>query len=418
MPMLPIRELASVASVLRSGRLGRYSGPHSVTDRLEREAADLLQTKHALAVNSGTSALICALVGVGVGPGDEVLVPAYTWVSTAAAPLLLGAVPVLVDIDESLGMDPTDLEHKITARTRAIVPVHMLNLVADMDSITAIAQRHGLAVVEDACQAFGVRYRGRRVGTIGDAGAFSFSQTKNISAGEGGMVVTDDDRVATRAQMYHDVGSYSRASWTPTAEPLFVGMNLKMSEITAAVLRPQLTGLDRKLARIAVRRVATAEVLRQSGARISPHHDADDAVGLTVVLDDAASAERFSRSRGVTRLIDTERHVFTNWESIRTGRTFDTRSGPLANTDGKHDAAAPERSPRTLDILARTCRITVRPDLPVAAARWFARRVVAEYRDQPVGRNAPSGEEVRRPVPLEGADDADSREGTTGAVRR
>jgi dTDP-4-amino-4,6-dideoxygalactose transaminase len=219
-----VREMASVARVLARGKLGRYARRGlGMTARFESEVADFLDSPHTLAVNSGTSALMCALAGVGVGPGDEVLVPAYTWISSAAAPLALGAVPVLVEVDESLTIDPVDMKAKITPATKAVIPVHMLNLVCDLDAIVSLAAANGIAVVEDACQAFGVRYRGRRVGTVGDAGAFSFSQTKNITAGEGGLVTTADSRIAARAGMLHDVGSYTRAGWAPTNEPLFVG---------------------------------------------------------------------------------------------------------------------------------------------------------------------------------------------------
>ena len=392
-----LRAALAAAQVVNSGRMGRYNGPDSVTARFESEVADHLSAQHTLAVNSGTSALIAALVGVGVGPGDEVLVPAYTWVSTAAAPLILGAVPVLVDVDETLTLDLADLERKITPRTRAIMPVHMLNIVADMDPIMDIARRHGLKVVEDACQAFGVEYRGRKVGTIGDAGAFSFSHTKNISSGEGGLVATADADVATRAQMFSDVGSYTRATWTPKAEPLFVGMNLKMSEVAAAILRPQLRGLDRRLARMrTLRAVMLEEFARDARIRVSPHHDPAHATGLTVVFDDAATAKRFAAARGATRLIDTERHVFVNWESIRTRRTFDPRFDPYAGNpigDSARDVVGPDRSPQTIDVLSRTCKVALRDTVPSPVMRVLAQRMVralgpaGEPAEQP--RNAP-----------------------------
>jgi dTDP-4-amino-4,6-dideoxygalactose transaminase len=369
--------MVSVARVLASGNLGRYAaGDRSVTARFEREVAGLFEAPHALAVNSGTSALVTALAGVGVGPGDEVLVPAYTWVSTAAAPLALGAVPVLVEVDESLTMNPADLKIKITSATKAVVPVHMLNLVADMDAITALAAEHGLAVVEDACQAFGVRYRGRRVGTLGDAGAFSFGMTKNIVSGEGGLVVTPHERVAVRASMFHDVGSYTRASWVRTAEPLFVGMNLKMSEVTAAVLRPQLRRLDRELDQLAAhRRVAVEELSAEPSLRVSPHHDLEHAVGLTVTFDDPADAERFAQQPLVNRLIDTGRHVHLNWESIRGRRTHHERFDPYGWAGRPEGVIDADTCPATLDVLRRTCRITLRPRLPLAATRVLARRL-------------------------------------------
>ena len=203
---------AAVRTVAR-GRLSRYAGHvPSTTDRFETELASFVGVEHALAVNSGTSALFSALAALHVGPGDEVLVPAYTWVSDAAAAVALGAVPVLVEVDESLTIDPDDLERKITSRTRAVVPVHMLNLVADMDRILTVAQVHRVAVVEDACQAIGVTYRGRRVGAIGDAGAFSFQQNKNLKSGEGGAILTQDSTIYSRARMFHDLGSYIRGA--------------------------------------------------------------------------------------------------------------------------------------------------------------------------------------------------------------
>jgi dTDP-4-amino-4,6-dideoxygalactose transaminase len=376
-----VREIVSVARVLVGGELGRYAaGEKSVTARFERQAAGLLGAPHALAVNSGTSALVTALAGVGVGPGDEVLVPAYTWVSTAAAPLALGAIPVLVEVDESLTIDPVDLKSKITPATRAVMPVHMLNLVADMDAVTRLAAEHGIAVVEDACQAFGVRYRGRRVGTIGDAGAFSFGQTKNIVSGEGGLVVTPDERTAVRSAMFHDVGSYTRASWLQTSEPLFVGMNLKMSEVTAAVLRPQLARLDRELDRLAAhRQAAVEEFSAEPSLRVSPHHDPEHAVGLTVTFDEPAEAERFAKQPRVHRLIDTGRHVYLNWDSIRGQRTHHERFDPYGWAGHPEWTIQADTCPATLDILRRTCRITFRPQLPIAATRLLTRRL-AGYR--------------------------------------
>jgi dTDP-4-amino-4,6-dideoxygalactose transaminase len=202
-----------------------------------------------------------------------VLVPAYTWISTAAAPVLLGAIPVLVEIDATLTMDPADLESKITPRTRAVVPVHMLNLPADMDRIMDIARRHGLLVVEDACQAVGVTYRSRHLGSIGDAGAFSFNQHKNIRAGEGGAVLVDDERTYVRAAMLHDVGAYTRGRLTHDELP-FVGMNLRMPEVSSAVVRPQLRRLHKRMARQAERRDIMLDALAtRSDVSVSPHND-------------------------------------------------------------------------------------------------------------------------------------------------
>jgi dTDP-4-amino-4,6-dideoxygalactose transaminase len=379
MSMLGAREVGAAVRTVAGGRLSRYAGrAPSATDRFEAELAALTGVDHALAVNSGTSALFCALGALHVGPGDEVLVPAYTWVSDAAAAVALGAVPILVEVDESLTIDPEDLARKVTPRTRAVIPVHMLNLVADMDAILAVTRPRGVAVVEDACQAVGVQYKGRRVGSIGDMGTFSFNQHKNIKSGEGGAVLTSDTDLYVRAGMLHDVGSYIRAGRMEHPEPPFVGLNLRMPELSSAILRPQLKRLDRQLAARRRRREVVLEHLQKQGdLRISPHHSPDDAAGLTVIFDDARDAQSFAAEPGVTRLLDTGRHVYTNWLAIVARRTYDERVDPWAGHDVDY---SPDSCPRTLDILSRTCSVSLNPDVPLPLVRARARTYVRSAR--------------------------------------
>jgi dTDP-4-amino-4,6-dideoxygalactose transaminase len=379
MPIIETRSLVAALRVLMRGGLARYAvrGPSEVA-RLEEELSRTIGVGRALGVNSGTSGLICALVGAGIGPGDEVLVPAYTWVSSAAAALAVGAMPVLVEIDQSLTIDPVDLRAKITPHTRAIVPVHMLNLVCDMDSIMAIASEHQLMVIEDACQAVGLTWRGRRVGSIGHAGVFSFQQNKNIQSGEGGAVLTSDERLYARACMYHDVGNYMREGRVESDEPLFVGVNYRMPELTAAILRPQLRALDGKLAKLRERRAYALD--RLSGSRsftftVCPHHDAPSAVGLAVYFDDVEAAREFATLPGISRLIDTGRHVYTNWESIRGKQPTHPKLDPYVWAHRPIDIG-PDTCPRTLDILERTCTINLVPDLPASAYKVAVRRMV------------------------------------------
>lgn len=371
----------SASAALLRGRLSRYSVPSpSVTDRFERELATAAGSTHALAVNSGTSALYCALAAVGVGPGDEVLIPAYTWISDAAAAVALGAVPVLVEVDESLTMDPEDMARRITPRTRAVVPVHMLNLVSDLDRIIEVARAHGIAVVEDACQSAGVRYHGRWTGTLGDAGALSFNQHKNLKAGEGGAVLTDIERIADRAKILHDAGAHVRAHHDDRTEPSFVGLNLRMSEVTSATLRPQLRRLDRQIAARRARRAAVVERLADlPGIRISRHNAPGEEVGLTVVFDVAEDAIAFADQPGVTRLLDTGRHVYTNWEPIVERRTFDPRFDPWAENPSDY---SPDACPNTLGLLARSCSIALEPHLPLPLLRARA----AAYRGPMTGQ--------------------------------
>lgn len=377
MPRVGFRELAILTRVIGRGQLLRYrGGEDGFTTKFEKGLQKTLRVKHALTVNSGTSALIAALAGAGIGPGDEVLVPAYTWVATAIAPLSVGAVPVLVDIDESLTIDPKDIERKITKYTKAIMPVHMWNLVCDMDTIGEIARKQRLLVIEDACQAVGVTYKGRRVGTIGEAGAFSFNQFKNINAGEGGAVLTNDDRIFTRARMYHDVGSYTRDYEFEGNEPVFAGVNLRVSELTGAVLYAQLAKLEPYLRRLHARRKVFAEALSKSrSCAISPHHDPENAVGLAVHFPDAEQAKNFAQHRGVERLIDTGRHVYTNWEPVLTKRTFNERMNPYRwahrEIEYSHDMCR-----RTLDILERTCRINLGAQYPLPLIRYRAKQLL------------------------------------------
>jgi dTDP-4-amino-4,6-dideoxygalactose transaminase len=371
MPRVGIREMIALGRVIASGRLARYSaGAAGFTYRFEKGLAEMLGAKHVLTVNSGTSALISALVALGIGPGDEVLVPAYTWVSTAIAALAVGAVPVLVEIDESLTIDPEDIKRKITPYTKAIIPVHMKNLVCNMDAIMAIAKTNRLVVIEDACQAVGVIYKGRPVGTIGEVGAFSFNQFKNLNAGEGGAIITNDDRLFTRARMYHDVGSYTREHEFDGNEPIFAGVNMRASELTGAILFTQLSRLNGFMRGLRRRHQVMMQYLSQSKKlRISRHNDLANAVGFSVIFDRAQDAKAFAAQRGVERLIDTGRHVYTNWAPIFSKRPFNNRMDPYkwANRDISYTA---EMCPKTLDILERTCYVSLGAQYPIAVT-WL-----------------------------------------------
>jgi len=369
-------EIAAVVRSLGMGQLARYGvNGASQTDKFEAELAAHMGAPYALAVNSGTSALLCAFSALGVGPGDEVLVPAYTWLSTAAAAVAVGAVPVLVEIDETLTMDPADLEAKITERSKVIVPVHMLNLPADMDRIMEIATRRGLFVVEDACQAIGVTHKGRKLGSIGDAGTYSFNQHKNIKSGEGGAVVFKEARHFQRAVMMHDVGSYTRDGFEASDEPAFVGLNLRMPELCSAMLRPQLRRLDKQMKKRAARRAMMLDAFGDRvGLAVSPHHDASNAVGLTVSFDDPAEAEHFAQARGVNRLIDTGRHVYSNWQPIMEQRTVDARRNPWTESSVEYV----ESCPNTIRILERTCSVTLDPDVPMPAMKRIAAAIAEQ----------------------------------------
>lgn len=234
----PIRAelLAAFEAVLDSGAFA--SGPF--VQRFEKDFAAYCGVKHCVAVGNGTDALWLALLALGVGPGDEVITVPLTFMATAEAITYTGARPVFVDIEpDTYTMDPRQLERAITPRTRAILPVHLYGQMADMEPILAIASRHGIPVVEDACQAHGATYRGRRAGAWGRLGCFSFYPGKNLGAlGEGGAVVTDDETLARKVAMYRDHGQARKYHHE------VVGWNARMDGIQGAALQIKLRRLD------------------------------------------------------------------------------------------------------------------------------------------------------------------------------
>jgi len=248
-------ELAALRRVIESKNLFRYygvgDGPGEVAS-FEREFADHMGAKHALCVNAGSAALICGLIGAGVGEGDEVIVPAYTWNATPNAVLAERALRVLADVDDSLTLDPEDVERRITLRTRAILPVHMRGAPAKMDALTAIAERHGLVVVEDVCQAAGATFRGRRLGTLGDAGAFSL-QFKIACAFQHGRVTGKSTWKLRRRRDADRCACVRRTPATPSARA-----GLRQARLRCVVQR-----------RTLVRHRPAAE---GSPRRSSPHH--------------------------------------------------------------------------------------------------------------------------------------------------
>ncbi|MFA6430038.1 MAG: DegT/DnrJ/EryC1/StrS family aminotransferase [Patescibacteria group bacterium] len=374
-------EVREVAKVLESGQFMRYrGGENGYVDRFEKALCEKIGVKHALTVNSGTNALICAMVGLGLGPGDEVLVPAYTWVATAFGPLGAGAVPILVEVDETLMMDPADIERKITKNTKAIIPVHMANLVCNMDAIMKIARKHKLVVCEDACQAVGLTYKGKRVGSFGDANAYSFNQFKNMTCGEGGAIVTDDDLVYERMRIYHDTGAYTRASTSKIHVPFFAGQNNRASEIMGAILGVQLGRLDGILRGLRTRRAALSGILSKSKRfQLGSHNDPDDAVALTLGFPNEKEARRFAAEHAgqVTVALDSGRHVYTNWEPLLNQGVFHPKMNPYKWAKRKITYSV-DMCPRTLKNLGRTCFVPFAFNMPMSEVRALGKLLLKE----------------------------------------
>lgn len=369
-------EVQAVRRVIQSGQLFRYRGGEGgESDKFEAEWSQKIGVQHALAVTSGTAALICGLVGMGVGPGDQVIVPGYTFMATALAPLAVGAMPVIAEVDESLTIDLADVERKITPRTKVIIPVHMVGLPCNMDAVMDIAERHNLKVLEDACQADGGMYGGRRLGSIGHAGAFSFNHYKIITCGEGGAMVTNDQTIYERALIFHDGGSVFRDRPEALAVPFFAGMNFRINEILSAILRVQLSRLDGMLeAMLAEKRTLMQALAGAGDFTFNPIHDVEGDCGTTLaLLFDAPDKVRTFLARlgerGVSAStpIDSGRHVYTNWEPIleqRGAHHPGLDAYRLANEPVTYDKAM---CPGTLSVLERTVFLYTRPDRPAEA---------------------------------------------------
>jgi 8-amino-3,8-dideoxy-alpha-D-manno-octulosonate transaminase len=267
--LIGAEEEALVLDVLRRKAPFRYYGgiegspPMAAT--LEQEFREKMGSKFALAVSSGTAALEVALGALGIGPGDEVIVPAWSWVSCFTAIVRLGALPVLAEIDESFCLAPGAITHLATPRTKAVLVVHYQGISADMDAIMAEAKTHGIKVIEDCAESAGASYHGARVGTIGDIGTFSFQYQKVLTSGEGGMVITNDPLLYERAVRMHDLGNfrpYHRQLLEPQV-PAFCGSQFRLSELPAAMALAQLRKIDGMKAHT---RRLSARILKRIGA--------------------------------------------------------------------------------------------------------------------------------------------------------
>ncbi len=358
-------EIDAFAAVVRSKKLFRYT-KGGQCERFEKRYARFLGVKHVAMTSSGSAALTAALAALGLGPGDEVIIPAQTFMATALSVVTVGAIPVIVDIDESIMLDPAALADAVGPRTRAVIPVHMWGRVCDMDAIMRVARRKKLLVIEDACQCAGGAYHGRMVGGIGHAGAFSFNYFKNITCGEGGALVTNDAAAARRAACIIDPCNFF---WTGRREDFrpFCGTGSRASEFEGAVINAQ---LDRLPGMIRTLRRMKNRVLRQTaGLGLVPakSNSPDGECGSNVVYQfpSAALTARFAKLVGGTILSQTGRHTYTEWDPIL------TRSGAA------HPALDPFRfpenkgcrmnyrkdmCPQSLDILSRSVIIGLHPD--------------------------------------------------------
>ncbi len=370
--LLGDEERKAVLEVLESRSLFRYYGPHLLAkvEAFERASCDLLGSTYAVATSSGTAAIRAGLAALGVGCGDEVVVPAFTFIATVNAVVTMGAVPVFAEIDDSWGMDPGDLDGRITDRTAAVIPVHLENCASDMDPLLEVCRRYGVPVLEDTAQSMGATYRGRSLGTMGDLGAFSLQLEKNVTSGEGGLLVSDDERLYLRAARYQDQGgqfvtSTGSERGTGEIEP-FVGENLRMTEIAGAIAGIQLTKLPGLLA---AQRANHRRILRAIGEppglefRRRPDAEGDGCSSIGFFLPDADLARRFAKALIAEGLPAGRMYrgqpVYAT-ESILQKRTASGKGGPW--NCAEHPTGVDYRMgmcPHTEDLAARSALVMV-----------------------------------------------------------
>jgi dTDP-4-amino-4,6-dideoxygalactose transaminase len=378
------KEVDAIAKVLLSGKVFRYNIGGECA-RFERRYAKMLGVKHVLLTSSGTTALTAALGGLGIGPGDEVLVPACTYMATAVAVLAVGAIPVIVDVDESITIDPKAVDAAVGPCTRAVIPVHMWGLACDMKRLRRVARKHKLLIVEDACQGVGGAYEGAMLGTLGDAGAFSFNYYKNMTCGEGGALVTDSDVVHERARCMVDCCNFY---WTGRKDGIvpFTSNGSRASEVEGALLNVQ---LDRIRGMTRATRRQKQRILRETadtGLRPATAHSLEWECGSHVlyVLPTPEQAEKFKALAGGVIAGQTGRHVYTEWDPIFAGQgAHHPALNPFTLPQNRkcRRKYTKDMCARSLDILNRTVMFHNHPDRRRAEVTALIRRIRSAARE-------------------------------------
>ena len=352
----------------------RHDGIPSQCEKLEQAIRGKTGAEHALFVASGTGALSCCLTGFEVGPGDEVIIPAYTFIATAAAVVDVGAVPVIAEIDDSLGIDPVDLEKKITPYTKAVIVVNMVGVPARLDAIRAICKKHNLVLIEDNCQAIGATYKGKFCGVESDAFAWSTNFFKVITCGEGGVFATSNPKAFQRGVYQSDNGLNDVGQGHPQNKAVkpFSRSGIRGNEIAAAVLNVQLNKMDGMLSHT---RALKKRFFSQLNAPINykPQHvddpDGDCGFCVNLIMDDVSKVEavlKLANEEGLplTKLYEAllyeggDLHIYSNWTPILEKRGATAAGYPWKDPAYKGNVEySVDMCPNTLDILGRTVRL-------------------------------------------------------------
>jgi 8-amino-3,8-dideoxy-alpha-D-manno-octulosonate transaminase len=365
------RELADVVKTRRPFRwYGPGSEPPAKVATFEKEFARRMQSRYALAVTSGSAALQTAVAACEIGPGDEVILPAWTWHSCFNAIVLAGALPVFAEIDESFNIAPADIERRITPQTKLIMAVHLQGNPAAMDRILEVAKRHRIRVLEDCAQAMGASYKGRPVGSLGDIGIYSMQINKTITSGEGGAVITNDPVLFERASRYHDLGAlrplHEHQAGGPKVEP-FAGSQFRMSEFTGGVLVAQLRKLDGIVdsVRSSARRVYDG-IRDLPGIQFRGLPDPAGELGVAVFIgfDTKARCERFRaamKAENVPASLPGGSAILPVAPHVENKRTVHQAWPSFTSERGRAIRYGAECCPRTIDILSRFAGVSLDP---------------------------------------------------------
>ncbi|MBE7053475.1 MAG: DegT/DnrJ/EryC1/StrS family aminotransferase [Ruminococcaceae bacterium] len=376
-------EINAVARVIESKQLFKVnSGSLQESKNFEKELGEKFDVKYPILMTSGHAALVSALIGMGIGPGDEVIVPAYTYIATPMSVVAAGAMPIVCEIDETLMLDPIDFENKITPRTKAVMPVHMQGYPCDMGKITEIAKKHNIMVLEDACQAVGGSFKGKRLGTIGDAGALSFNYFKVISAGEGGALLTDDRTIFERGLIYHDssaIAYFGNQMEEFSTQP-FCGAEYRTNEITAAIMREQLKKLDGILFDLRKnKKLLMEEIAPYFDFVPSNDKDGECSTTLTLKFKSEEEAKRVSEKSevGITIPINTGKHVYTEWTPILEKKgALHPLMNPFNMEENKHVVYSKDMCKKSLELLKTAGHIFIKPDWTKEDIKDIAKKLI------------------------------------------
>lgn len=371
MELIGDEEIFEVLDVLNGRHLSRYGKDDDPSFKqkvyqLEQQVASRSGVSYAVAVNSGTSALLTVLSGLGIGPGDEVIVPGYTFIASISSIIYARAIPVLAEVDRTLNLDPGDVERKITHRTKAIMVVHMLGNPARLDALREIADRNNLFLIEDCAQAFGATYKGKGIGSYGHAGIFSFNVFKTITCGDGGMVITNNEETYRRCFAFHDQGHSPNRMGVEVGQRQFLGLDFRMTELQGAVMLAQIRKVDAMLVHLRAKKKLYRSLIKDFSDvefREITDSEGECATLLVVFLPTAKIANDVAHELGTKVIAKSGWHVYNNMEHLLQQSTVTSEGCPFTcpyyTEHGGNQAYRKGMLPQTDELLNRAINISI-----------------------------------------------------------